>query len=478
MSVVRTLPGVSRPLTPAELAARAQQRLNVAMLIGGLPGLALAIYLAVTAQQGPWFYPLAAGIFVLQAVIIFSDLRYGLALFILSAALSPRLPGLYDNLRVEDFVFLLCFIAWVLRSMGHRHFATPRSSLTLPFLLLTTISICATLYGLAAGVVPDWKYSVFIQVKRVEYFLIFWMVVTTVRSRQWVDLLLLVFIGSGALAALYGIIRGDDPMAVSTIKVTGPEGENYNTLCGYLVVAIAAAAASLLRVQERGQRFFVLACGAIMVVGLLLTYSREGYIMLGGTLLSLAFTRYRGLLLLLLAVLIPVLTIGPMRENLKDTGRTIAAARTDDPGSNSLTARMNGWRWRWNTGFAPRPIFGGGVGSVALTVDNEYLMRACEVGLVGLGFFLWLLFRMGGIIRALNRAGRDETCRVLGVALLGGFVGLLIQGTVAPAFTTVRTMEPFWFLLGLGWVAYTIARNEARAAAVPAAAIRPAGPGF
>ena len=287
-------PGAPPP-TPQAAPHDPGQGLTLALLLGGVPALALAIVMALTTDVGGWFAPLAIGVYVMQAAVVFADLRYGLALFILAAGLSPRLPGLYDNLRVEDFVFILCFFVWVARAMNRRQFPAPRSPLTLPFVLLTGMSLISTLYGTAIELIPDWRYAAFIQAKRVEYFLVFWMVVTTVKTRRWLELLLLAFVASGALAASYGLVRqnDDDYVAVSSVRVTGPEGENYNTLCGYLVVAISAGIAAMLGTQDRIRRLFIIACLGIMVLGLVFTYSREGYIMLAGAVASLAFTRQR-----------------------------------------------------------------------------------------------------------------------------------------------------------------------------------------
>src|SRR2546425_621868 len=83
--------------------------------------------------------------------------------------------------------------------------AIARGGVMASFLLLTLISALSTLLGLHVGTVPDWTYSLLLQVKRVEYFLIFWVVATTVRSELWLRALVLLFVASGALAALYGL---------------------------------------------------------------------------------------------------------------------------------------------------------------------------------------------------------------------------------------------------------------------------------
>jgi hypothetical protein len=136
----------------------------------------------------------------------------------------------------------------------------------------------------------------------------------------------------------------------------------------------------------------------------------------------------------------------------------IQNAKDDDPGRNSLTARYRAWEYRWNGWFLKSPLLGCGVGSVALSVDNEYLLRACEVGVVGFGIFAWWLLSIGLEVRRLQRfSGLPQQ---ISAGLGAAFVGLLIQGSVAASFTSIRTMEPFWFLLGLAAVANQLRQGQ------------------
>src|SRR5207249_9650185 len=112
----------------------------------GVPALALAIAVARGNTSDPWVLPLAVITLLAAVVVVTLDLRYGLALFIITAALSPKLPGFYNNLRVEDFVFALVFIGWAGRSLT-RGFRIVRSPLLLPFLLLTAFGVCSTIWG-------------------------------------------------------------------------------------------------------------------------------------------------------------------------------------------------------------------------------------------------------------------------------------------------------------------------------------------
>lgn len=437
-----------------------------ALLLGALPALILAVIVAREGFKHPLVLPLAAVVFAINAVIVFQDLRNGIALFILAAGLSPKLPGLYENLRVEDFIFVVVFGLWLFRQTPATRLANLKSPIVQPFIVLTIVSLLATFWGMALGRVPDLAYSALLQFKRVEYFLIFWVVATTVKSEQWLRILTLLFVFSGAGCAMYGFLNPsvDEYTHLGETRVVGPEGENYNTLSGYLVVCIGAGVGVLPDFRKGFPRLLLIGSIALAAMGVLFSFSREGLIMLMGALLFFGFTRYR--ILLIVAAVAFVVALGavdPIRENLSETFSMIQNSREADPGANSLTARYRAWEYRWNGWFVQQPLFGNGVGSVALSVDNEYLLRACETGILGFGVFIWWLSAIGRQVITLRR--KKGLVQTMSFGLASGFVGLLIQAFVACSFTTIRTMEAFWFWLGLVAAANLIQTRATREAA-------------
>lgn len=424
-----------------------------------------AVTLAVTAARGgmsnPWILPLAAIAFMANAAVIFSDVRYGLALFIITAGVSPKLPGIYNNLRVEDFIFVVVFLTWAGRRMQAGGLPPLSSPIVAPFVVLTLMSVMSTFWGISIGVIPDVKYSIFLQLKRVEYFLIFYIVTSTVRSEGWLRILTILFVVSGAIAALYGLANPSSAygQTVAEKRVSGPEGENYNTLSGYLVICIATGIAAIPSFRKGTTKTFLILCTALAAAGVLMSFSREGYVMLFGSLLSFGFTRHRKVVFGALLVLAMVFFLAePVRQNVHNTVGQIQNSQNDDPGSNSLTARYRSWEYRWNGWFIKQPLFGNGVGAVALSVDNEYLLRACEVGIVGFAIFLWWLSSIWKQVQRLQRSVGFP--QMISTGLGAAFVGLLIQGSVAASFNSIRTMEPFWFLLGLVTAAVAIHREQ------------------
>lgn len=452
--------------------------ITLALVIGGLPAVAVALLALTGHKNTAWFLALAGLTAALNLAIVLTDVRFGLALFIACAGMSPKLPGIYDNLRIEDLIFVMVFAVWVGRTVQGGQLPAIRAPFLVPFAALALVSILSSMYGLTLGYIPDWKYAIFLQLKRLEYLIIFFVVATSVKDEQWLRALCVLFVVSGAIASGYGLANQESSydQSVADTRVSGPKGENYNTLAGYLVICIGAGLALMPEIKASIPRLLLIGAIGISGAALLLSFSREGYIMLMGSLIVFGFTKHRVILLGAVVALVAAgLLAAPIRDNVTNTARTIQTAKHDDPGANSLTARLKGWEWRLNTKFWKEPVFGCGVGSTMLSVDNEYVLRLCEVGTVGFAVFLWFLASVGDMLRRLMRAPGLVGCLALGAS--AGFVGMLIQGMAATSFNTIRTMEPFWFLLGLMYTALLIRRRQRTAelaAAAEAAAAAPA----
>lgn len=159
---------VRRPLLVDRHTTPGARDLCIALGMAGIPVVVLGIVSARYGLYNPWVRALAAVTIYLNILVVLRDLRYGLALFIVAAGLSPKLPGIYDNLRVEDMVFVLVFGVWALKALQRGRIPLVRSPIVLPFLLLTLMSVVSTVWGGSLGLIPDLKYSFFLQAKRIE----------------------------------------------------------------------------------------------------------------------------------------------------------------------------------------------------------------------------------------------------------------------------------------------------------------------
>jgi hypothetical protein len=436
----------------------------------------------VAAPTSPTGRPLVAADWVLPVevllgleilFIVLLDLRYGLALFLLATGLSPKVALLgYNNFRIEDGIFGAVFLVWLGKCLVTRRVPRAYSPLTLPVIALTAIGAVSAALGSSTGAIQDPSYSVLMQLKRVEYFLILVVVATDIRTESWLRSLVIVFVFSGALTAVYGFAHQQDTgyLSYAQRRLGGPSGENYNMLSGYLVVCISLGIAAFAEFRDSPWRYPLLIGVMVMISGVLWSFSREGTLMLIGAFLVLFGSRHRIIGITLLCLILPALLTGPVRQHFEEIVDKIQNAQTADRGQNSLTDRLVGWQQAWDRLIVKQPLIGNGPGCIAPSVDNEYVLRACEGGLIGFLFFLWTLFGVRREVRALAKNRSDPLSRLLATALLASFVGLLIQGLAAASFTAIRAMEAFWFLLGMGGSALLLQRRRHLAAAAQAAA--------
>ena len=107
-----------------------------------------------------------------------------------------------------------------------------------------------------------------------------------------------------------------------------------------------------------------------------------------------------------------------------------------------------------------------------LPVHNIYLQLPAEVGLPGLGFFLW--FSAAIIIRFFHILRRFSGMeRALAAGLLAGFLGFMLHGTVENSSIGSFHFMPFWFVSG--WAAGF--QQPSDAASIPSNTEKPAGAG-
>jgi hypothetical protein len=369
----------------------------------------------------------------------------GLALFVALACISPRTEG---NIRLEDMLVPGLFFGWMGRNaLGARTRA--RSMLSTPIILATVTMIGATIAGLMGGTVPEPAQAVFVVGKRLEYYFLFVMAFNVIRTHEEARTVLEAFI-VGAVAVAIVSLGHISPDPNTQARVQGLDEGNYNTLSGFLVIAIPLAVAGWLHYGDIWQRIGYGISAAIMSVVLLMSYSREGYFILVLALLVLALMRYRALVPALVGVaLLGALVRNPFVERFIEAVEDTRNYKTETVGGNSLTARVSGWEWRWNQHVVNRPLMGAGAGSVPFSVDNEYLLRLIESGTLGLAAFLAVLVTCWRSLRKAALQLRGTNSEPYAWGLLAAFAGLLLQGMVAATFSTIRTMEPFWVLVGV-----------------------------
>jgi len=423
--------------------------------------------------------------------------RVGLLLLLVAMLFSPEIPvgRLAERsvtVRADDVLLVLVLLGWVLRQgMARRLGVLRRSPVGAPVLAMSVVIVVSVLVGVLQGTITSPARGFFFGLKRLEYFVIFVMVLNVLETDFDIKAALVLF-GVGLLVIdLMALVQywffPASPLTQG--GVTGPFGiGEANTLAGFYLLIVPVVLALALKVRRAWLTAVLVGLGLLSLLCFLLTKSRGAYVALPPAALVLVFyertvrMQLMGLALVgVAATALLVVLLGPAgsqgrlaghAEDIESQFRSIGMVLREGPeGDPSLAARWRAWRQSLQEltgrrapsqlGGQPLPpgtfrpqvllqaLLGQGVGAKKLGwADNHYVREVLETGLVGLLVFLWMNWRLWGAARDLYRRSPQPLFQGAALGFMAGQVGLLVHAVTCSNFYTIRTMEPFWFLVG------------------------------
>jgi O-antigen ligase len=140
-------------------------------------------------------------------------------------------------------------------------------------------------------------------------------------------------------------------------------------------------------------------------------------------------------------------SIGGQIESILEV---VTEGPTADP---SMRARWNAWEIALDS-FWKHPIIGTGPGSRPLGFfDSHWFRELVETGLAGFLCFCWI--QLSAFRLCAEEAQKDDSpVQALALGFASAQVGLWVHAFSASNFYTIRTTEPFFFMLGLVVVGY------------------------
>lgn len=425
-----------------------QPNKNLAPLVGGLcAGLLLALV------PGPLPAALAAKYLAALggAALIWVQPVAGLYLFLAGLAFLPTL--------LASELLLGVAVLWTVRRVLTGKPVLVATGMELPlfgfiFFVLMGVAFSVTRRG-SLGALPLYALS----------FLAFYLMAVLPRPKEagW---LLGGLLLAGALTGLLGLLqyRSGVQTSLSWIDIRQAADiktrvfatfDNPNIFAEYLTFVVPAALVFFFEERRWGARLvwlLVLACAG---VGLILTFSRGGWLAVGLALVVLGLLWDRRLLLWAAAGLAVVPLVAPSQVLTR-------AASIGSLEDSSNTFRLSIWlavlrmiAAYWATGIGMGSAAFNQVypqfmlpGTPALHSHNLYLQVALELGVPGLLAFFWLLAAVAArALRALPQLGRRE--RGVLAALLASLAGFLLHGAVDNVWYSPKLMLLFWAALGL-----------------------------
>jgi len=250
-----------------------------------------------------------------------------------------------------------------------------------------------------------------------------------------------------SLAAINDYAHGN--LALQGRRIAGLIGglfDNPNDLALHLVTMIPISLALFLASRGPLKKSLYLISSLLMVLGMVVTFSRGGFL---GFVCVIAFLAWKlarrnrvifGVMALTLVMLAVALAPGAYRSRLSTTSDDSAVARTDDLKRSILVA-------------ARHPLFGVGMGNYILysnmnkATHNAYTQVAAEMGLAALLLYTWLLLSPVKGLRLIEQATRASKRRPPVFYLAIGLQASLVGYMVASFFASVAYLWYAYYLV-------------------------------
>ncbi len=379
-------------------------------------------------------------------LVTFLDIRAGFAALVFAVGFSPEFAiGPVNNLRFEDFIMPVLLLSWLSRATQNRQPFEP-TPLNLPILAILTAGTLSSVLGAVQGYVEP-LYTAFRLGKFFEYYCIYWLFLNNTRTRRDFNALVAVVLVIGLAASVGAILGAYRGGGAEPDRAGGPEGEGANIFGGYLMIVCALNMGMFISAKTGRSRLFHGVGILASFWAMMLTYSRTSYVALVLGMLAVALLRRRAIFgwVMILAIIFSAL----MPESVVDRARTILDVFGENRPS-SWNARIAGWQGLSHK-IVSDPLLGRGVGVIGLSdADNEYMLQLVQSGVLGLGLFLWFIWRQMRICLETEQVTKgDPLAEGFATGSSLAIVCLAIHGLGATSFTSIRTMEQLMVVAGL-----------------------------
>jgi putative inorganic carbon (HCO3(-)) transporter len=438
--------------------------MRLAYLLLAIGGMFFLSFLTIGKEMN--FVVLGAAM-ILVFLICFFSVKISLALLIFSMLLSPQIElgstsARAITARIEDILLFTMTISWMIRMAIFKDIGFMlKTPLNRPMIAYSLIAIVSTTMGAFRGnVVPAAGF--FFTMKIIEYFFLFNVVVNNVRTEKEVDTLLTLLLIVGGIISFYGMFMSATGGIVQAPFEQAGSSER-NTLSGYLVLMGSVAAGVMMTTKSRLERTLLALLIGFLVVVLLFSVSRSGWISAIVSLVVLFFSAKQKniyfLVIILLMFTLPLFLPQVVHQRIDFTFHQyswekqfeIFGLRLDTSTSHRIWDAINVFH-----SFSTHAFFGYGVTGFYF-IDGQFFRTLIELGLFGLAVLIWLLFGVHRMIRKTMRAEiTSPRLRGMVIGFYAGFWGLIAHAMSANTFLIVRISEPFWCLAGLTVITYSL----------------------
>ena len=404
-------------------------------------------------------------------------------------AFYPRCMDVF--LPIKEFIFgllvVISLMFWCFRMVNQERFNFIRSPIDFPILCFIVICIFSLF----------WSNSPMISIKELPLFLsgplLYFIITNNIKDDQQINHILTITFTVGSLFGVYGILQyqGIDfsfwTGNIGRQNVFGLFG-NVNYFAEYLIIPLTIAVPLFFAIQNRTKKLLLLIGILAMGGSLILTFTRGSYLGLGISLIFMFFLFIfsRGktfikdnkkLFVIIFLAVILIISLFVIPNPLNKSGTVISKIKsrisvTQLTQDSSYKRRIAIWKFSILM-IKDHPLLGSGIGTYkyntlkyqaeffeqgenrslyphgfADKAHNEYLQLWAEMGIIGLGIFIWLMvcyFNYG--IKILNKIKNHYKQAIL-IGLMGSIVAVLVDGIFGFPLHLAATIVLFWIAIG------------------------------
>ncbi len=421
-------------------------------------------------------------------------------LILIPIAFYPYLLRIFNPPKELIFNFLVIagLMFWGFKMVDEEKIKVISTPLNLPIFAFIIIGLLSLL----------WSNSPKVSLLELPLFLVgpllFFIVANNISEERQINCLLYTALIVSSILGVYGILQynGIDfyfwKANIGRHMVFGLFG-NVNYFAEYLIVPLPLAISLFFTTRNRTNKILLLIGILTMGGSLILTFTRGSYLAIGISSFFMLFlylvTRGKGFIkehkkifIFILSLIILATFLFALPNPLNEPGTVISKIKSRISISQltkdtSLKRREAIWGFT-TLMIKDHPILGSGLGTfkynslsyqakffnlgenrhlypygIADKAHNEYLQLWAELGLIGLGIFIWIIivyFRSG--IKYLKRI-KDRYKQGIIIGLMGGVIAVLIDAIFGFPLHLPATICLFWLSLG---VTFSIGRIETK----------------
>lgn len=425
----------------------------------------------------------AAGIVVIVGgLLMLRDIQWGLVAVITLICLLPfgALPfKIGFTPTFLDLALIAVYFVWIVRIAAGKAGEFIATPLGLPIVIFLLLACASFVAGLAHAYLDQYVLRHFAEI--LLSISLFFVVVNSVRTEKQLRMLILVIVLAGFGAALLGVILYFLPStwSVRLLSALGrvgyPSGTGVlryvednpdlaqraiststdpNVLGGLLILVTTLTAAQLFARKPILPKFALIIIVVVEMLCLYLTYSRGSMAGLAVGLGLLALVKYRRLIPLMLAAGLLLLLLPQAQDYVQHFVEGVqfqdlaTLMRLGEYKDALILISRHPWI---GVGFVSTPEI-----SLYIGVSNVYLLIAEEMGLIGLGVFLLIIFLFfRQVWLAWPRVRQEEGLEAILLGLAAAVAGILMGGLLDHYFFNLsfpHSVSIFWIYLGLGMV--------------------------